>query len=574
MEVLRRFQMRHSVPAGSGGSSRVRAAVLVTVACLGVALLSTSMTSAARRPANIRATMAADSPADSCGPVSGALTNLEGIASWLPRDVEGQPITYAVAVPSDMADGSFSTSARTASLVGVVSDHLIGEVQGRTEESGFFVSVTRFPGACGHELLLAIADQLDGADVDAAALPSPMPYKVRQFGSLLVVRPAQYPYQAVSYVTAVGDLLLRVYGSPAQAESFLAAVSLPDPAAMPMPTATPRAVPEAGDGGWFPLDDMPMPRIGSVPVLLPEGQVMVLGGRDSLGPTADVQLLDPITGAWQVWPAMRSARAEHAATLLPDGRVLVAGGVGSDSEWALASAEIFSPTSGVWTPISPLSERRSRHTLTTLRDGSVIASGGVDWNGTHPTAIERFYPEAGSWQSEGGVAIYDHDAVSLADGSVLFGAGSDVETQEASHSLWRYVPDEGGTTWHSEMEESGGGSLLMVAGQLVQLDCNDAAIRAYSEMDESWVSAFWVPCVGGVAVEMGDDRILVSGLDPFARGTCALPGDAGGTCEPLDSQWSSHRGGFGVTLPDGGVVLVGGYLHGDIHGTTEVFRLP
>ena len=65
----------------------------------------------------------------------------------------------------------------------------------------------------------------------------------------------------------------------------------------------------------------------------------------------------------------------HTATLLPNGKVLVAGGVGIN-ELVLASAELYDPASGTWTATGSLGTAREFHTATLLPNGNVLVAGG------------------------------------------------------------------------------------------------------------------------------------------------------------------------------------------------------
>src|SRR5438128_11789768 len=90
--------------------------------------------------------------------------------------------------------------------------------------------------------------------------------------------------------------------------------------------------------------------------LLPNGKVLVAGGFDSsYVASASAELYDPASGTWTATGSLATARESHTATLLPNGKVLVAGGY-------LASAELYDPASETWTPTGSLATARGYHT--------------------------------------------------------------------------------------------------------------------------------------------------------------------------------------------------------------------
>jgi len=114
-------------------------------------------------------------------------------------------------------------------------------------------------------------------------------------------------------------------------------------------------------------------RVGHTATLLLDGRVLLAGG--DIDGTAEI--FDPSTGEFTLLDSkLSSARANHSATLLADGRVLIAGGRLNGS--SLASAEIFDPQTGLFTPIAAMSSPRAGHTTIGLRDGSVALVGGDD----------------------------------------------------------------------------------------------------------------------------------------------------------------------------------------------------
>ena len=84
--------------------------------------------------------------------------------------------------------------------------------------------------------------------------------------------------------------------------------------------------------------------------LLPNGKVLAVGGRDqNYTNLATAEMYDPISATWSLTGSMSTPRFQHTATLLPDGKVLVVGGQ-EDFIGIFSSAEIFDPASGTHPP--------------------------------------------------------------------------------------------------------------------------------------------------------------------------------------------------------------------------------
>ena len=121
---------------------------------------------------------------------------------------------------------------------------------------------------------------------------------------------------------------------------------------------------------------------------------------------------------------MAETRHSHTATMLQDGRVLIAGGYGAGTV-TLDATEIYDPRTGSFTPGGRLAAARAGHVAMLLRDGTVLLAGGVGPDWTFLASAEVHDPITGRSQKVGDmtVARESHVAVALADGRVLIVGG-------------------------------------------------------------------------------------------------------------------------------------------------------
>ena len=175
---------------------------------------------------------------------------------------------------------------------------------------------------------------------------------------------------------------------------------------------------------------MGISRLWHTATLLPSGMVFVVGGRDSYDspPLANTLLsFDPISGVWYTNPPMATGRSLHTATLLPNGKVLVTGGMSGPDSLPTNSAELYDPLSG-WSPTASLSNARYGHTATLLLNGKVLVVGGYfyDEDGGYYLASAQLYdPASGTWSTTGslGTGRTHHTATLLPSGMVLVTGG-------------------------------------------------------------------------------------------------------------------------------------------------------
>ncbi|HEY1907077.1 MAG TPA: kelch repeat-containing protein [Myxococcaceae bacterium] len=164
--------------------------------------------------------------------------------------------------------------------------------------------------------------------------------------------------------------------------------------------------------------------------LLADGRVLLTGG--GLPGIAETEIYDPASRTWTTASPMGTERRLHTVTLLRDGRVLIAGGFvccvvegQTVSETATAAAELFDPATGNFTPTGSMAVPRALHQATLLPDGRVLLSGGVGDGGSPgapgPEHAEVYDPATGTFSAAGDLqsSRFLHTAILLTDGRVL-----------------------------------------------------------------------------------------------------------------------------------------------------------
>jgi hypothetical protein len=166
--------------------------------------------------------------------------------------------------------------------------------------------------------------------------------------------------------------------------------------------------------------------------------------------------------------SMTTGRLSHTATLLADGRVLIAGGqIFSDSKWAATwSAELYDPSTGTFSATGHMTTTRLYQTATLLGDGKVLIAGGLDGESNPLGTAEVYDPDSGTFTATGNMTVargaptrFSVSGPSLPDGPtatlvaggmVLIAGGLDGESDPLS-SAELYDPDTGAFTATGDM---------------------------------------------------------------------------------------------------------------------------
>ncbi|MES2465987.1 MAG: kelch repeat-containing protein [Verrucomicrobiota bacterium] len=276
-------------------------------------------------------------------------------------------------------------------------------------------------------------------------------------------------------------------------------------------------------GIFAPTGSMLTPRREHTATLLPDGKVLVAGGSNydgflSLGAT---ELYDPATGQWAAAGDLVVGRRGHTATRLADGNVLVVGGYLKGGDPMHRLAEIFESATGTWLPTGNLAHPRRLHTATLLLDGQVLIAGG----GT--SSAELYNPATGLWTPVGNLATArnEHTATLLADGRVLITGG---------------IPPQGGN--------------LITTSEIF-----DPTTRTWSAATSATTGRIY-----HTADLLANGKVYVSSTRRYTAGGLELGG--GEIYDPATNSWAA--GASPVTprsehtstlLPDGKLLFIGGY---------------
>jgi Kelch motif/Galactose oxidase, central domain len=293
--------------------------------------------------------------------------------------------------------------------------------------------------------------------------------------------------------------------------------------------------PSDGPGLWSRAANLATGREEHTATLLPNGKILVAGGTDGRGKVlASAELYDPARNRWTSARSMAATRIDQTATLLPSGKVLVAGGVVMPYPApSLASAELYDPSTNAWSMAAPMIESRTRHTATLLPDGRVLVVGG-----------QRF---------------------DFHDGGLFPGRPTDAEIYDPTANRWAPTASMGASRLAQTATQLPDGRVLITGG----LDADGVALKSteiYNAQQDRWISAapMAIARSGHVATLMANGDVLVAtglGEEP-SRLTISL--SSAEIYDPRTNLWVSvasmaeFRVAVSATLLRNGMVLVVG----------------
>jgi hypothetical protein len=356
--------------------------------------------------------------------------------------------------------------------------------------------------------------------------------------------------------------------------SATAAVPTASSSVLASPPAFPASPPASAGPAMEQVGGLAEARYEHTATLLRDGRVLIAGGRQltwdadnniHAATLSTVELFDPATVTWMSGPALHEARSGHTATLLSDGRVLVLGGFsGSAPDGLVHSAEVYDPTANRWTVIdAPIGA--ADHSATLLGDGRVLVVGWHrEASGTDAWAI--FAPTSATWTAPKvtDLVLPLHTAVALRDGTVLAAGGTHPVTDgppPPNAAAARFDPATGTWTAITPM----GTPRLEFAAVLLEDGTVLAVDQGSAELFDP-VRNQWSPTAGTdsprlrpVPVALADGRVLLVGEQGQLGSKPILE-----IYDPSSATWSDAAaypvtdGPTATRLRDGRVLIVGG----------------
>jgi N-acetylneuraminic acid mutarotase len=336
------------------------------------------------------------------------------------------------------------------------------------------------------------------------------------------------------------------------------------------------SLPASAADTFSPTGSMTVARAYHTSTLLPTGKVLVAGGdNSSFGNLASAELHDPATGTWSATGSLSESRSNHTATLLPNGKVLVAGGYGGSG--LLGSAELYDPATGTWNAAGSIGTARVDHTATLLPNGKLLVAGGGNNAGIAYSNAMLYDPSTGTWSATGSLTIgrYGHTATPLPNGQVLVAGGLGNSVTPDSAELYDPATGTWSTTGALATARAYHTATLLPDGKVLVVGGQNSGFYTSAELYDpttgtwSTTGSMTTERAYHIASLLPNGKVLVAAgwSGPFHL-SAELYDPAAGTWSATGDLAASAFGHAATLLPNGEVLVTGGY-NGTYHNRAE-----
>jgi N-acetylneuraminic acid mutarotase len=278
---------------------------------------------------------------------------------------------------------------------------------------------------------------------------------------------------------------------------------------------------------WIVTGPMNFSRNSHTSTLLPNGKVLISGGVYDSEYLISSELYDPLLDTWTLTGSLNIPRSQHKAILLSDGKVLIVGGYNGSY---LDSAEIYDPETGNWTITDSMNHARTISNAIMLNDGRILVAGG--YNGNFLDSSEIYDPATGLWFDTGSLnEIRQSPTILLQNGKVLIAGGGN-----GSYSWIKSAE-----IFNPDTEE------WIYTGSMTKF-------HDYSPL-----------------IQLFNGKILFPGAP--SDSSCELYDPDSGTWSITGSMNIVRRAASYELLPNGKVLAAGGNVYGSVPGTTNSVEL-
>ena len=330
---------------------------------------------------------------------------------------------------------------------------------------------------------------------------------------------------------------------------------------------------------WTAASDLILPRYRHTATLLPNGKVLVAGGAPAN--YASAEIYDSSSNSWSLAAPSPFGLSEHTATLLHDGKVLVVGGGGS---------AIYDPQQNVWLTITApnMTKYRNGHSATLLKNGRVLIVGGYNANYDSLSTAEIYDPTTNSWSAAGRLATirYLHTATLLPNGKVLvhggnYGYWANVRTAEMydpATNAWIVVAtlEYGVRMATATLLPSGE---VLIAGGIEDTECFPTSSRGwiFDYQRNTFTPVSLSDLSMHTATLLPDGKVLFAGGGNTTKSTlgtnyACLYDNYSGSWSPSEDMSDARQAHTATILTTGEVLVAGGISNGATLASSEIYN--